>query len=152
VLDEALAAAGIDRDDVYVTNAVKHFKWEPRGKRRLHQKPNWNEIRICNTWLKSELEVIDPDVVVALGATAAQAMMGREFRITKARGEVITSSPWAPFWMATLHPSAVLRIPDKEERALARADLAADLAKVAGLLRSVRVGKPAAKVAAGGRR
>src|SRR5688572_24327806 len=110
LLDEALAKAGIDRADVYVTNAVKHFKWKPAGKRRLHQKPNSREIAACRVWLDTELELIAPDVVVALGATAAQSLMGRAFRVTQQHGEVFTV-PWAKGFVATIHPSSILRTP-----------------------------------------
>ena len=110
LLDKALVEAGIVRDDVYVTNAVKHFKWKPAGKRRLHQKPNAREIAACRVWLDAELELIRPDVVVALGATAAQALMGSAFRVTRQHGEVLTV-PWAKGFVATIHPSSILRTP-----------------------------------------
>jgi uracil-DNA glycosylase family protein len=116
LLDRALADAGIDRKTVYLTNAVKHFKWKPAGKRRLHQKPNASEIAACKPWLYGELEVIHPEIVVCLGATAAQALLGREFRVTKMRGE------WFEFEegkriIATIHPSAILRTPDIDREA-----------------------------------
>jgi DNA polymerase len=110
LLDKALAEAEIERDDVYVTNAVKHFKWKPAGKRRLHQKPNSREIAACRPWLDAELQIIQPEVVVALGATAAQALMGRQFRVTKQHGEVLRVS-WAKGFVATVHPSSILRTP-----------------------------------------
>lgn len=110
LLDKALAEAGIDRSEVYVTNAVKHFKWKPAGKRRLHQKPTSREIAACRVWLDAELELIEPDVVVALGATAAQSLMGRAFRVTTQHGEVFTV-PWAKGFVATIHPSSILRAP-----------------------------------------
>ena len=115
ILDEALAAAGIDRDDAYVTNAVKHFKWEPRGKKRIHQKPNAVEIAACRPWLDAELAVVKPEVLVCLGATAAQALLGKAFRVTRSRG-VAVASPLAPRVFATVHPSSILRAPDAESR------------------------------------
>ncbi len=115
LLDQALAAAGIDRDDVYLTNAVKHFKWEPRGKRRIHQKPNAVEIAACRPWLDAELAVVKPDVLVCLGATAAQALLGKAFRVTLSRG-VPVASPLAPRVLATVHPSSILRAPDAAAR------------------------------------
>src|ERR1700747_2557384 len=115
LLDEALAEAGINRDKVYVTNAVKHFKWEPRGKRRIHQKPNSREIAACRPWLEAELRIIKPKLVVALGATAAQTIFGPSFRVTRERGEVL-SSKLAPRVLATVHPSSLLRQPDEESR------------------------------------
>jgi uracil-DNA glycosylase len=108
VLDEALVAAGIDRDTTYVTNAVKHFKWQARGKRRIHQKPNWAEMTACRPWLEAELEVVGPRVLVLLGATAAQTLLGREFRVTQSRGQLI-ESPLAEHVTATVHPSSILR-------------------------------------------
>jgi DNA polymerase len=111
VLDKALAAAGIDRNDVYVTNIVKHFKWEPRGKRRLHKKPNSLEISACRPWLDAEIKAVKPEVVVLLGATAAQGIMGNLFRVTKQRGQWVQSNI-APLMMATVHPSSILRAPD----------------------------------------
>lgn len=117
ILDKALEEAGINRDEVYVTNAVKHFKWEPRGKRRIHKKPNSMEITACKPWIEAEIDVIKPDVVVCLGATAAQALLGREFRVSTQRGTWV-SSPLAPFVMATVHPSSLLRAPDEVTRRL----------------------------------
>jgi DNA polymerase len=129
-LDTALVAAGIDRRRVYVTNAVKHFKWvpEPRGKRRIHSKPAYGEVQACHGWLEAEVKLVRPRAVVCLGATAAQAFQGREFSVMKHRGEIIPS-PWAPLWMATYHPSALLRMPDAEKRHAAKAEFIADLAK-----------------------
>ena len=115
LLDRALAAAGIDRGDVYVTNVVKHFKWEPRGKRRIHAKPNQVEIIACLPWLQAELDVVEPEAVVCLGATAAQALLGPRFRVTKERGKWV-KAPWAERVLATVHPSAILRAPDDEAR------------------------------------
>jgi len=115
ILDKALEAAGIDRKEVYVTNAVKHFKWEPRGKRRIHKKPNSLEIAACKPWLEAEIEVLKPDVIVCLGATAAQALLGKNFKVSTQRG-VFIPSPFAPYVMATVHPSSLLRAPDDETR------------------------------------
>jgi DNA polymerase len=115
ILDRALADAGIERDDAYVTNAVKHFKWVPRGKRRIHSKPSSMEIRACHPWLEEEIRVVAPDVIVCLGATAAQALLGKDFRVTKQRGEFVKSN-LAPYVLATVHPSALLRAPDEESR------------------------------------
>ncbi len=115
LLDKALEEAGIDRRKVYVTNAVKHFKWEPRGKRRIHKKPNATEIAACRRWLDAELALIRPKVIVCLGATAAQALFGKDFRVTQHRGERL-QSPLAPVVMATVHPSSILRAPDDETR------------------------------------
>jgi uracil-DNA glycosylase len=115
LLDRALAEVSIDRADVYVTNVVKHFKWEPRGKRRIHAKPNQMEIGACLPWLQAELDVVKPEAVVCLGATAAQALLGPRFRVTKERGRWV-KAPWAERVMATVHPSAILRAPDDEAR------------------------------------
>jgi uracil-DNA glycosylase family protein len=139
VLDEALDEAGIDRDSVYVTNAVKHFKWKARGKRRIHDKPNWTEIAACRPWLDRELEALRPRIVVVLGATAAQALLGRSFRVSRSRGEVIEESGVAPYVVATIHPSAVLRMPDATARAQAQRELVDDLTVVAELSRRVLV-------------
>jgi uracil-DNA glycosylase len=115
LLDRALKDAGIDRKQVYVTNAVKHFKWEPRGKRRIHKKPNSREIAACRPWLEAELRLVQPHLVVCLGATAAQTIFGPAFRVTRERGKVL-SSPFAPKVVATVHPSSLLRQPDEESR------------------------------------
>ena len=133
VLDRALAEAGIERGEAYVTNAVKHFKWRPAGKRRLHQSPNAEEIRSCRPWLDAELAVVKPDVLVALGATAGKALYGPSFRVTRDRGTFVESE-LAPFATATVHPSSLLRIDDAEERRVAEAELAADLARAAAKL------------------
>jgi uracil-DNA glycosylase family protein len=132
LLDKALEEAGIDRDAVYVTNAVKHFKWtpSPNGKRRIHQKPDTREVRACHPWLEAEIAVLRPRLVVALGATAAQALLGKDFRVTKSRGEVFDLPP-ASRIVATVHPSAILRSRTDEERALAFDGLVADLGVVA---------------------
>ena len=136
LLDAALEAAGIDRDDVYVTNAVKHFKWErgEKSARRIHKKPNASEITACHPWLEAELAVVKPEVVVCLGATAAQALLGKEFRITRDRGKAIRA-PFAEVVFATVHPSSVLRAPDPEARQLAERDFIADIRKVGRYLR-----------------
>jgi uracil-DNA glycosylase family protein len=113
LLDRALEAAGLNREEIYVTNAVKHFKWVPAGKRRLHQKPNAREIAACRPWLGMELLLLEPQVVVALGATAAQALMGADFRVTQLRGQLL-AFPWADAFMATVHPSSILRMRDAD--------------------------------------
>jgi DNA polymerase len=115
IMDRALEEAGIDRSQIYVTNAVKHFKWEPRGKRRIHQKPNSREIAACLPWLEAELRLVKPKLLVCLGATAAQAIFGPSFRVTRERGKVL-SSKVAPRVFATVHPSSLLRQPDEESR------------------------------------
>src|SRR3954453_12836147 len=120
ILDDALAEAGIDRKRVYVTNAVKHFKWTPKGKRRIHEKPNRAEVATCQHWLELELRLVKPDLVIALGATAAQALLGPAFRVTKDRGKVM-SSPLAPRVVATVHPSSILRAPPERRDAEMRA-------------------------------
>jgi uracil-DNA glycosylase family protein len=132
LFDEALAAAGIDRSATYVTNAVKHFKWQARGKRRIHQKPNWTEVTACRPWLEAELAVVRPKVIVLLGATAAQSLLGREFRVTQHRSQLVESD-LAEAVTATIHPSAILRgDPEQRERELAA--FVADLRFVASLL------------------
>lgn len=133
LLDQALMAAKIDRRQVYVTNAVKHFKWEPAGKRRLHKKPNAREIAACRPWLEAEMELLRSEVVVALGATAAQDLMGARFRVTQERGNVFRDVPWADAFVATIHPSAILRM-DADDRAAAIEGFVADLSVVARLL------------------
>jgi DNA polymerase len=133
ILDRALEAAGIDRGDVYVSNVVKHFKWEPKGKRRIHAKPNQMEIAACLPWLEAELDIVKPAVLVCLGATAAQALLGPKFRVTKQRGEWIPSR-WAPHVMATVHPSAILRAPDDAARHAEMERFAADLKHIPPIL------------------
>ena len=133
VLDDALAEVGIDRRLAYVTNAVKHFKWEGRGKRRIHQKPNAEELAACRPWLDAELSVLHPRVLVALGATAAQSLLGRSFRVTKQRG-VPVESELAPSVLATVHPSSILRAPDEAARREAYEAFVADLRVVRELL------------------
>ena len=137
VFDEGLAAAGIDRRLAYVTNAVKHFKWEARGKRRIHQKPSAAELAACRPWLDAELEAVRPNVLVLMGATAAQALLGRQFRVTKDRGRPVDSD-LARFVLATVHPSSILRQRTDEERAAAMADFVADLKIVAKLMGQAR--------------
>jgi uracil-DNA glycosylase family protein len=134
LLDRALEQAGIDRADAYVTNVVKHFKWEPRGKRRIHKKPNTVEIVACMPWLSAELALVRPHVLVCLGATAAQALLGRAFRVTQHRGEFL-ESPIAPRVLATVHPSSILRAPDEEARHREFAQFVDDLKLVARALR-----------------
>ena len=133
LLDEALAEAGIDRSRAYVTNAVKHFKWQGRGKRRIHQKPTWSESVACRPWLEAELAAVRPRVVVALGATAAQSLLGKDFRVTKQRGEPV-DSPLAEHVVATVHPSSILRQRDEEARRVELAAFLDDLRVVARLL------------------
>jgi uracil-DNA glycosylase family protein len=137
VLDKALSAAGIERNDVYVTNIVKHFKWEPRGKRRLHKKPNILEINACRPWLEAEIKVVRPEVVVLLGATAAQGIVGSQFRVTQQRGQWVQSNI-APLVMATVHPSSILRAPDDDSRHEEMRRFVADLKKVATQLQQRR--------------
>jgi uracil-DNA glycosylase family protein len=136
VLDEALKEAGIDRGTVYVTNAVKHFKWKPLGKRRLHQKPNAAEINACRPWLDGEIAVVKPHLLVLLGATAAQALLGRDFRVSLQRGQLI-ERPGLPPVMATVHPSSILRAPDDETRELEMRAFVQDLKLSAQHLRRV---------------
>ena len=134
LFDNALEAAGIDRKQTYVTNVVKHFKWEPRGKRRIHKKPNSMEIAACRPWLETEIALVKPDVIVALGATAAQSLLGPQFRVTKQRGEFIPST-LAPYLMATVHPSSILRAPDDETRQLELRRFIDDLKKLAKVIK-----------------
>jgi uracil-DNA glycosylase len=132
LFDQALEEAGIDRTQVYVTNVVKHFKWRARGKRRIHQKPNWSEIAACRPWLDAELAAVEPRVLVCLGATAAQALLGRQFRVTQQRGKPVESE-LAEQVLATVHPSSILRA-DPETREREYGELVKDLKVVAGLL------------------
>ena len=134
VLDEALAEVGIPRKEVFVTNAVKHFKWEPRGKRRIHQKPTLGEVKACRPWLETEFAIVQPQGIVCLGATAAQSLLGAQFRITRDRGRFFDSE-WASWITATIHPSAILRMPDREKREEARLLFLEDLRKVFKRLR-----------------
>ena len=126
LLDTALGQAGIDRSTTYVTNAVKHFKWEPRGKRRVHKKPNGAEIAACRPWLETEIALLRPQGVVCLGATAAPTLLGLKFRVTQSRGELLEST-LAPHVMATVHPSSILRAPDDESRHREMTEFIADL-------------------------
>jgi uracil-DNA glycosylase len=137
ILDQGLERAGIDRQSVYLTNVVKHFKWRPRGKRRIHQKPNAEEIAACRRWLDSELVAVQPTGLLCLGATAAQALLGRSFRVTQSRG-VAVDSPLAPMVSATVHPSSILRAPDEAAREEAMEQFVADLETVRSLLDEVR--------------
>ena len=134
VLDQALAEAGIDRELAYVTNVVKHFKFERRGKLRIHKKPNAEQVHACFPWLEAELRVVQPRVLVLLGATAAQALLGSSFRVSRQRGQFLESD-LAPRVLATVHPSSILRAPDEEARALAYKGFVADLSVVAEELR-----------------
>ena len=136
LLDRVLDEVGIDRDDVYVTNAVKHFKWTPRGKRRLHAKPNSREIQACHPWLQAELQAIKPPIIVVLGATAAQALLGKAFRITRQRGQPVESE-WADWTLATYHPSAILRAMQQPDGKQMYHDFQSDLQLVSDRLREV---------------
>jgi len=129
LLDKALDEAGIDRSRVYVTNVVKHFKWEPRGKRRIHKKPNAAEINACRPWLQAEIDVIKPRVIICLGSTAAQAVIGPKFKVSTQRASFV-DSPLAPFVTATVHPSSILRAPSDDQRRLEMARFIADLKKI----------------------
>ena len=138
LLDDALEAAEIPRDQVYLTNAVKHFKWEPRGKRRLHSKPNAGEVHACRGWLESEIEVVRPEIIVCLGVTAAQVFFGRTFRLTRSRGVLEDGNPWARRILATFHPSALLRMmgaDDEDEYARLRRAFTLDLAEAASVVK-----------------
>ena len=136
LLNEALEEAGIDREQVYVTNVVKHFKWEPRGKRRLHKKPNSSEITACQPWLEAEIAQVKPTVLVCLGASAAQALLGKDYRVSRQRGEW-TQSDWAPRVTATVHPSSILRAPDEETRRSEWALFVRDLKAIAKVVQTV---------------
>jgi DNA polymerase len=133
LLDNALAEVGIDRRQIYVTNVVKHFKWEPRGKRRIHKKPNPREVAACRPWLEAEINLVKPKVIVCLGATAAQALLGPQFKVSKQRGQFIEST-LAPYIMATVHPSSILRAPDDETRHAEKRKFIDDLKRVAAVL------------------
>ena len=134
LLDETLDAAGIPRKEVYVTNAVKHFKWTPRGKRRLHSKPTMREVSACRPWLEAELQIVHPPVLVLMGSTAAQSLLGSQFRVTKHRGEIMETE-WAKWTLATVHPSSLLRIPDQSARREAREQFLKDFRLVAKYLK-----------------
>lgn len=133
LFNAALTEAGIDRAQVYVTNVVKHFKWEPRGKRRIHKKPNAREISACRPWLEAEIRLIKPKIIVCLGATAAQALLGPKFLVSKQRGQFLKST-LAPYIMATVHPSSILRAPDDESRHSEKRRFVNDLKKLAHVL------------------
>jgi DNA polymerase len=133
LLDKALEQADLAREEVYVTNVVKHFNWEPRGKRRIHKKPNQLQIAACRPWLEAELAAVRPEVVVCLGATAAQALLGKDCRVSRQRGQMV-ASPLAPFVTATVHPSSILRAPDEESRRRETELFVADLKRIAAVL------------------
>ncbi|MGC2619623.1 MAG: UdgX family uracil-DNA binding protein [Acidobacteriaceae bacterium] len=135
LLDRCLVEAGIDRDAVYITNAVKHFKWEPRGKRRIHKKPSAREVAACRPWFDAEVEAVHPALIVCLGATAAQALLGRAFRVTQDHGKIL-NPPDLPPILATIHPSSILRAPDQPAREEARAGFIRDLRAAAAFLRA----------------
>src|SRR5918995_262937 len=137
MLQRALEEAGLRPETIYVTNAVKHFSWEPRGKRRIHKKPRASEVRACRPWLEAELEAIRPDVIVCLGATASQSLLGSTFKLTAHRGELL-DSPFAGAVVATIHPSSILRAPDSESRRLAYESLVADLKVAAQALKRAK--------------
>jgi DNA polymerase len=128
-LDKALAQAGFERSEIYVTNVVKHFKWEPRGKRRIHKKPNATEISACRPWLETEIALVKPRALVCLGATAAQALLGRGFKVSERRGDRV-DSPLAPIVSATVHPSSILRAPDDTSRQEERRRFVRDLKRI----------------------
>jgi uracil-DNA glycosylase family protein len=134
LLDKALQEAGIDRKKVYVTNVVKHFKWEPKGKRRLHKKPNAREIAACRQWLDAELSILKPRLLVCLGAAAAQALLGKDFKVSQQRGQMVKSA-LAEYITATVHPSSILRAPDEESRHAQLKEFVEDLKKFARSLR-----------------
>jgi len=129
LLDQALEAAGVDRERLYVTNAVKHFKWELRGKRRLHKTPAQREIDACHPWLESEIAAVKPHVIVCLGSTAAKAVISKDFKVSRQRGQFV-ESPLAPYVFATLHPSALLRVQEEDERELAFKQFVRDLSLI----------------------
>ncbi|MEY2461127.1 MAG: uracil-DNA glycosylase [Acidimicrobiaceae bacterium] len=139
VLDDGLEEAGLDREQLYLTNAVKHFKWTPRGKRRIHQKPNREEVQACHPWLEAEVSLVSPRVVVLLGATAAQAVMGSSFRVTAERGKLLDST-LAPAVIATVHPSSILRASTPDERRIAMAAFVSDLRVAAAVMDRDRLG------------
>ena len=134
---DALEEAGIDRRKTYVTNVVKHFKWEPRGKRRIHKKPNAREISACRPWLEAEINLVKPNVIVCLGATAAQALLGPKFKVSQQRGKFVEST-LAPYIMATVHPSSILRAPDDETRHVEKRRFIDDLKRLARVLSKSR--------------
>ena len=133
LLDEAILAAGLDRSETYITNAVKHFQWEERGKRRLHKKPRWRHVQACKPWLEAEIATVQPKLIVCLGATAAQSLLGSDFRITKERGRLLEREALPPL-MATYHPAAILRAPQQSDFERMRKELTDDLRHAAGSL------------------
>jgi DNA polymerase len=137
LLDQCLQEAGIERNQVYVTNVVKHFNWEPaeRGKRRIHKKPSTSEIAACRPWLDAEIRLVKPQIIVCLGATAAQSLLGKTFSVTRQRGQLV-DSPLAPNVIATVHPSSILRARDESDRQVQTREFVADLKKVASLLQA----------------
>jgi uracil-DNA glycosylase len=139
-LDAVLEEVGIIRDECYVTNAVKHFKWEPRGTRRIHSKPNAREVAACQPWLQREIEIIKPPMLVCLGSTAAQSLLGRDFRVMARRGQPFETQ-WAPWTMATVHPSSLLRIPDHDAREQSRRLFVEELKLVAKQVKKERAGR-----------
>jgi uracil-DNA glycosylase len=139
VLDDAIAEAGLERERLYLTNAVKHFKWTPRGKRRIHQKPNREEVQACHPWLETEVALVEPRVLVLLGATAAQSVMGSKFRVTAERGKLLAST-LAPAVIATVHPSSILRVATPDDRHTAMAAFVSDLRVAAAVLDEERLG------------
>lgn len=139
LFDRALQDAGIDRSDVYVTNAVKHFKFEERGKRRIHKKPGNSDVKACRPWLEAEIMAIDPAIIVCLGATAAQSVFGPDYRVTKERGKFV-AHPWGPHATSTIHPSAILRAPDEEQRHVEYERFVGDLKKVRSLALAAATG------------
>jgi DNA polymerase len=147
LLDRALEAAGIEREHLYVTNAVKHFKWQLRGKRRLHKTPAQREIDACHKWLEGEIQAVKPRVIACLGATAAKALLGREFKVSSMRGKFV-ESPYAPFVLATFHPSALLRLKEDAEREAAFRQLVKDLSLIKKALGSASTAPPLRRAAA----
>ena len=140
MLDKALEQAGLTRSDVFLTNAVKHFKWEPRGKRRIHKKPRVSEMHACRPWLDAELRIVKPQAIVCLGATAAQAVFGSQFKLMQQRGKVLASL-LSPKTVATIHPAAVLRAPDEQARREAFASLVKDLKTAKAAIRNAVTGE-----------
>ena len=141
LLDRVLAQVGLDRSEVYVTNTVKHFKWESHGTRRLHVKPSTSEVQACRGWLLAELSAIKPTMIVCLGAVAAQSFLGRTFSVTRSRGLVIGNTPWAPWMMATYHPSALLRMPDEASREAALEHFTGDLRRASETLAGLKASR-----------
>lgn len=140
LLQQVLHEVGLERKDFYLTNAVKHFKFEPRGKRRLHKTPSAREVNACRPWLEAEIRAIRPEMIVCLGATAAKALMGNHFRITKSRGQIITDQSWAKWMLATYHPSALLRAPDEATARRMRSEFVRDLLLTVRRMRRIRGG------------